>query len=102
MTPNADPHSPQPDRLIGRRQLIEAGGLAGLLVGASVLVEAAVAPPAAAASVSYRDDGTNYVVNTGSNLVFKVNHTNGDLTSLVYRGVEYQGYNNKNSQVESG
>jgi rhamnogalacturonan endolyase len=101
MTPTPDSGSGKPEPLIGRRHLIEAGGLAGLLVGASALVESAVAP-AAAASVSYTDDGTNYVVNVGSNLVFKVSHTNGDLTSLVYRGVEYQGYSGKNSQVESG
>lgn len=91
---------PEPRRL-DRRNLIKAGGVAGLVLGTTALVQSF--PTAAlAATISYTDDGTNYVVTTGANLVFKVNHTNGDLTSLVYRGVEYQGYNSKNSQVESG
>ncbi|MET7779527.1 rhamnogalacturonan lyase B N-terminal domain-containing protein [Streptomyces mirabilis] len=62
----------------------------------------ALTPTAAAASFGYTDDGSNYVVDTGANLVFKVSKTNGDLTSLVYRGTEYQGYGGKNSHVESG
>ena len=99
MTTQPSP-SPEPRRF-GRRRLIKAGGFAGLAVGATALTEA-VMPSANAATISYTDDGTNYVVNTGANLVFKVNHSNGDLTSLVYRGVEYQGYNSKNSQVETG
>ncbi|GLY04535.1 hypothetical protein Acsp01_49140 [Actinoplanes sp. NBRC 101535] len=77
-----------------RRTLIKAVGVgtAGALVAAD---------PAAAASVTWTDDGSNYVVTTGANLVFKVSKTNGDLVSFVYRGVEYQGYG-KNSHVESG
>ncbi|MFF9819110.1 rhamnogalacturonan lyase B N-terminal domain-containing protein [Streptomyces sp. NPDC014006] len=62
-------------------------------------------PPAGAASAAgfgWSDDGTHYVVDTGAQLVFKVAKTNGDLTSLVYRGTEYQGYGGKNSHVESG
>ncbi|MEU2062692.1 rhamnogalacturonan lyase B N-terminal domain-containing protein [Streptomyces sp. NPDC013455] len=58
--------------------------------------------PAAAAGFGWRDDGTHYVVDTGANLVFKVGKANGDLTSLVYRGTEYQGYGGKNSHIESG
>ncbi|MER5750555.1 rhamnogalacturonan lyase B N-terminal domain-containing protein [Streptomyces sp. NPDC002088] len=61
-----------------------------------------LATTASAASFGWSDDGSNYVVNTGANLVFKVSKTNGDLTSLVYRGTEYQGYGGKNSHVESG
>ncbi|GAB7105224.1 hypothetical protein JCM4814A_35380 [Streptomyces phaeofaciens JCM 4814] len=61
-----------------------------------------LAPTAAAAAFGYSDDGSNYVVDTGANLVFKVSKTNGDLTSLVYRGTEYQGYDGKNSHIESG
>ncbi|WP_406174712.1 rhamnogalacturonan lyase B N-terminal domain-containing protein [Streptomyces sp. NBC_00996] len=61
-----------------------------------------LAESASAASFGWRDDGSNYVVDTGANLVFKVSKTNGDLTSLVYRGTEYQGYGGKNSHVESG
>ncbi|MET9385154.1 rhamnogalacturonan lyase B N-terminal domain-containing protein [Streptomyces sp. NPDC002928] len=61
-----------------------------------------LATTASAASFGWSDDGSNYVVDTGANLVFKVSKTNGDLTSLVYRGTEYQGYGGKNSHVESG
>ncbi|MEV6738339.1 rhamnogalacturonan lyase B N-terminal domain-containing protein [Streptomyces sp. NPDC051104] len=71
-----------------------------------VLGTAALAGPlasqASAASFGWSDDGSNYVVDTGANLVFKVSETNGDLTSLVYRGTEYQGYGGKNSHIESG
>lgn len=61
-----------------------------------------LAGTASAASFGYTDDGSNYVVTTGADLVFKVSKTNGDLTSLVYKGTEYQGYGGKNSHVESG
>jgi len=61
-----------------------------------------LAPTASAAGFGYTDDGSNYVIDTGANLVFKVSKTNGDLTSLVYRGTEYQGFDGKNSHVESG
>ncbi|MFI5551849.1 rhamnogalacturonan lyase B N-terminal domain-containing protein [Streptomyces sp. NPDC051738] len=63
---------------------------------------AALSGTAAAAAFGWSDDGSNYVVDTGANLVFKVSKTNGDLTSLVYRGTEYQGYGGKNSHIESG
>ncbi|MFI1047730.1 rhamnogalacturonan lyase B N-terminal domain-containing protein [Streptomyces griseoruber] len=61
-----------------------------------------LASPASAAGFGWSDDGSNYVVDTGASLVFKVSKTNGDLTSLVYRGTEYQGYDGKNSHIESG
>ncbi|MET9071628.1 rhamnogalacturonan lyase B N-terminal domain-containing protein [Streptomyces sp. NPDC004232] len=61
-----------------------------------------LATSAAAAGFGWSDDGSNYVVDTGASLVFKVSKTNGDLTSLVYKGTEYQGYGGKNSHVESG
>ncbi|MFD0516729.1 rhamnogalacturonan lyase B N-terminal domain-containing protein [Paractinoplanes durhamensis] len=83
---------------INRRGLLKAGGA---VLGAGALA-GSFAAEASAATISYTNDGTNYVVNTGANLVFKVNHSNGDLVSFVYRGVEYQGYNGKNSQVEVG
>ncbi|MFG2551399.1 rhamnogalacturonan lyase B N-terminal domain-containing protein [Streptomyces sp. NPDC048581] len=63
---------------------------------------AALSGTAAAAAFGWSDDGSNYVVDTGANLVFKVSKTNGDLNSLVYRGTEYQGYGGKNSHIESG
>ncbi|MEV6343143.1 rhamnogalacturonan lyase B N-terminal domain-containing protein [Actinoplanes sp. NPDC051851] len=86
---------------LNRRSLIKATAVTGLTAGAGALITT-TALPASAATISYTDDGTNYVVTTGANLVFKVSHVNGDLVSLVYRGVEYQGYNGKNSQVETG
>jgi rhamnogalacturonan endolyase len=57
---------------------------------------------ASAAGFGHTDDGTNHVVDTGAGLVFKVNHSNGDLSSFVYKGIEYQGYDGKNSHIESG
>ncbi|MFJ5302550.1 rhamnogalacturonan lyase B N-terminal domain-containing protein [Streptomyces sp. NPDC088350] len=69
---------------------------------AAVAGTAALAETASAASFGYTDDGSNYVVDTGASLVFKVSKTNGDLTSLAYKGTEYQGYGGKNSHVESG
>lgn len=68
----------------------------------SAAVAGPLAASADAASFGYSDDGSNYVVDTGANLVFKVSKSNGDLTSLVYRGTEYQGYGGKNSHIESG
>ncbi|CAL9593565.1 rhamnogalacturonan lyase B N-terminal domain-containing protein [Streptomyces sp. enrichment culture] len=82
---------------VGRRTFV---------VGTAAAATAALAGPLAgsarAAAFGWSDDGSNYVVDTGANLVFKVSKTNGDLTSLVYRGVEYQGYDGKNSHIESG
>lgn len=83
---------------VGRRTFV-VGGAA--LAGTAALA-GPLAGPAAAASFGWSDDGSRYVVDTGANLVFKVSKTNGDLTSLVYRGVEYQGYGGMNSHVESG
>ena len=71
------------------------------MLGAGSLATVAM-PGAAAAAFGWSDDGSNYVVDTGASLVFKVSKTNGDLTSLVYKGKEYQGYGGKNSHVESG
>ncbi|MEU4244834.1 rhamnogalacturonan lyase B N-terminal domain-containing protein [Actinoplanes sp. NPDC026619] len=96
------PEPPPRPHHLSRRRLIKTGGIGGLVIGAAGLIESFAPDAHAASAASYTDDGTNYVVNTGANLVFKVNHSNGDLVSLVYRGVEYQGYNGKNSQVEIG
>ncbi len=45
--------------------------------------------------------GGVYTVDTGAGLVFKVNQSNGDVTSIQYHGVEYQA-TDKNSQIASG
>ncbi|MFF7281091.1 rhamnogalacturonan lyase B N-terminal domain-containing protein [Streptomyces griseorubiginosus] len=69
---------------------------------AGLALALATPTPASAAGFGHTDDGTNYVVDTGAGLVFKVNHSNGDLSSFVYNGVEHQGYDGKNSHIESG
>ena len=68
----------------------------------STLSALLLAPSVAFAAWGWSDDGSNYVVDTNANLVVKVSKHNGDLTSIKYRGVEYNGQNGKNSQVESG
>lgn len=82
-----------------RRRTFVLGSAA---TAAGVALSGPLAGTARAASFGYTDDGSNYVIDTGANLVLKVSKTNGDLTSLVYRGTEYQGYDGKNSHVESG
>ena len=85
-------------RAVGRRTFVlGTAAAAGTAVLAGPLAESA-----SAAGFGYTDDGSNYVVDTGANLVFKVSKTNGDLTSLVYKGTQYQGYGGKNSHIESG
>ncbi|MFI6015802.1 rhamnogalacturonan lyase B N-terminal domain-containing protein [Streptomyces sp. NPDC051243] len=82
------------NRPVGRRTFV--------LATAAAAGTAALGGTASAAAFGWSDDGSNYVVDTGANLVFKVSKSNGDLTSLVYRGTEYQGYGGKNSHIESG
>ncbi|MFJ8509347.1 rhamnogalacturonan lyase B N-terminal domain-containing protein [Streptomyces avermitilis] len=90
--------SGSPNRPVRRRTFV----LGSAAAAGTAALAGPLALPASAASFGYTDDGSNYVVDTGANLVFKVSKTNGDLTSLVYRGTEYQGYGGKNSHVESG
>ena len=45
--------------------------------------------------------GGSYTVDTGAGLVFKVNQSSGDITSLNFNGTEYQA-TDKNSQIASG
>ncbi|MES5818717.1 rhamnogalacturonan lyase B N-terminal domain-containing protein [Streptomyces sp. RG80] len=86
------------NRPVGRRTfVVGAAAAAGTVAFAGPLAQSA-----SAATFGWSDDGSNYVVDTGANLVFKVSKSNGDLTSLVYRGTEYQGYDGKNSHIESG
>ncbi|MHC5261722.1 rhamnogalacturonan lyase B N-terminal domain-containing protein [Streptomyces sp. UC4497] len=87
-----------PETPIGRRTLLTAAAA----TAATAAVAGPLSPTASAAAFGYRDDGSNYVVDTGADLVFKVSKANGDLTSLAYKGVEYQGYGGKNSHIESG
>ncbi|MCX4830135.1 polysaccharide lyase family protein [Streptomyces sp. NBC_01016] len=87
-----------PETPIGRRALLTAAAA----TAATAAVAGPLSPTASAATFGYSDDGSNYVVDTGASLVFKVSKANGDLTSLSYKGVEYQGYGGKNSHIESG
>ncbi|MEU6274762.1 rhamnogalacturonan lyase B N-terminal domain-containing protein [Streptomyces populi] len=76
------PVSASPNRPVRRRAFVLGGAAA---VGTAAL-SGPLASPASAAAFDWSDDGSNYVVDTGANLVFKVDKTNGDLTSLVHRG----------------
>ncbi|MEV3854779.1 rhamnogalacturonan lyase B N-terminal domain-containing protein [Streptomyces sp. NPDC050095] len=87
--------------LLKRRTLLAATAATAAVVG-PLSATATASASSASSAFGYRDDGSNYVVDTGASLVFKVSKTNGDLTSLVYKGTEYQGYGGKNSHVESG
>ncbi|NEE15742.1 rhamnogalacturonase B precursor [Streptomyces sp. SID7499] len=82
------------NRPVGRRAVV--------LAATAGAVGAALARPAHAAGFGWSDDGAHFVVDTGAQLVFKVAKSTGDLTSLVYRGTEYQGYGGMNSHIESG
>src|SRR5688572_25715591 len=86
-----------------RRTLGRRGFVVGTAAGAAgAALAGPLAGTARAAAFGYTDDGTHYVIDTGANLVFKVRKSNGDLSSLVYRGTEYQGYGGMNSHIESG
>lgn len=58
-------------------------------------------PLQAPAAFGVVSSGGSYTVDTGAGLVFKVNQSNGDITSLVFNGVEYQS-SSKRSQIASG
>ena len=83
---------------VGRRTFV----LGSAAAAGTAALAGPLAQTASAATFGWSDDGSNYVVDTGASLVFKVSKTNGDLTSLVYKGTEYQGYGGKNSHIESG
>ncbi|MEU6347854.1 rhamnogalacturonan lyase B N-terminal domain-containing protein [Streptomyces sp. NPDC047072] len=89
---------PTVNRPVGRRTFV----LGTAAAAGTAALAGPLAQTASAATFGYTDDGSNYVVDTGASLVFKVSKTNGDLTSLVYKGTEYQGYGGKNSHIESG
>lgn len=59
-------------------------------------------PSSLFAAFGYTDNGTAYVVDTGAGLVFQVNKANGDITSIVYNGVNYASTAGKYSQLSSG
>ncbi|CAM5359393.1 rhamnogalacturonan lyase B N-terminal domain-containing protein [Streptomyces aurantiogriseus] len=89
-------------RHLTRRRVLGASAIGVAATGAAVAGGAGLLSSASAAAFGYSDDGRNYVVDTGASLVFKVSKTTGDLTSLAYKGKEYEGYGGKHSHVESG
>ncbi|MDT7841335.1 rhamnogalacturonan lyase B N-terminal domain-containing protein [Streptomyces justiciae] len=89
-------------RHLTRRRVLGASAIGVAATGAAVAGGTGLLSSASAATFGYKDDGANYVVDTGASLVFKVSKSTGDLTSLVYRGKEYEGYGGRHSHVESG
>ncbi|MER6122654.1 rhamnogalacturonan lyase B N-terminal domain-containing protein [Streptomyces sp. NPDC001795] len=94
--------APSHKRHLTRRRVLGASAIGVAATGAAVAGGTGLLSSASAAAFGYTDDGSNYVVNTGASLVFKVSKATGDLTSLVYKGKEYEGYGGKHSHVESG
>ncbi|BBC37499.1 Rhamnogalacturonase B [Streptomyces graminofaciens] len=89
-------------RRLTRRRVLGATAIGVAATGAAVAGGTGLLTSASAAGFGHSDDGRNFVVDTGAGLVFKVSKTTGDLTSLVHRGKEYEGYGGKHSHVESG
>lgn len=56
----------------------------------------------ASATWGYTTTTASYIIDTSAGLVVTVSRTNGDITSMLYNDVEYNGYDGKNTQVESG
>lgn len=76
---------------------LPAAKLVGWLGALSLLMIAEIAR----ASFGLTSGGGVYTVDTGAGLVFKVNQSNGDVTSLNFNGTEYQA-TDKRSQIASG
>ncbi|WP_328441286.1 polysaccharide lyase family protein [Streptomyces sp. NBC_00444] len=85
-----------------RRRVLGASAIGVAATGAAVAGGTGLLPSASAATFGYKDDGSNYVIDTGASLVFKVSKSTGDITSLVHKGKEYEGYGGRHSHVESG
>jgi rhamnogalacturonan endolyase len=82
------------------RALLVASAMA-VPLGAGAVVAVVNAGAASAAAFGFTSSGGFYTVTTGGGLVFKINQTNGDLTSLNYNGTELQNQA-RPSHVESG
>jgi len=70
-------------RRLTRRTVLRRTAVGGLALagGAAVARPLVAGADAATSEYGYRDDGRAYVVGTGADLVFKVDHRNGDLTA---------------------
>ena len=77
-----------------RRAILAASCLLGYAV-------ALLAPTSLSAAFGLTSSGGFYTVDTNAGLVFKVNQSNGDISSLFYNGTEYQ-YSAKGSHINSG
>ncbi|MEU5889784.1 rhamnogalacturonan lyase B N-terminal domain-containing protein [Streptomyces sp. NPDC047461] len=89
-------------RHLTRRRVLGASAIGVAATGAAVAGGTGLLSSASAAAFGYQDDGKNYVIDTGASLVFKVSKSTGDITSLAYKGKEYEGYGGRHSHVESG
>jgi rhamnogalacturonan endolyase len=94
---------------VGRRQFLTAAGVGGLALGGAAVSRRTgpgglITPRLAAAAVmsfGYSSSGGYFTVSTGAGLVFKINQSNGNMTSLNMGGTELQDQSSF-SQVESG
>ena len=55
----------------------------------------------ARADFGLSENGNSYAVDSGAGLIFRVNRANGDIVSLLYKGIEVQGQT-KTSHISSG
>jgi rhamnogalacturonan endolyase len=60
-----------------------------------------LSPIRASAAFGVTSSSGSYVVDTGAGLVFRVNQSSGDITSIQFNGIEYQA-TDKNSHIASG
>ncbi|KAL1743004.1 polysaccharide lyase family 4 protein [Schizophyllum fasciatum] len=72
-----------------------------MVVLSLVSLALAIALPVVQASFGVTENGSSFVVDTNAGLVFTVDSSSGDLTSIVYNGVETQG-SGKHSHIASG
>ncbi|KAI1373982.1 polysaccharide lyase family 4 protein [Hypoxylon crocopeplum] len=67
----------------------------------SIILSLALLAEGALAAFGLTTSSNRYKVDTNGGLVFEVNRANGDITSLLFNGVEYQG-TSKASGINSG
>ncbi|MBS2966936.1 cellulose binding domain-containing protein [Actinocrinis puniceicyclus] len=99
----ARPRGRRPPSGASRRQFLggAGAGVFALGLGTSAAQQLLATPQARAASFGYSSGGGYFTVTTGAGLSFKISQSNGDMTSLVYNGVELTAAS-RPSNVESG